>query len=28
MAGTNCVSFQHLFASYQIPVHYGVDDFE
>ena len=28
MAGANQLEFQHLLASRQIPVHYGVDDFE
>ena len=27
-AGIHRVSFQHLLASRQIPVHYGIDDFE
>lgn len=28
LAGINRIAFQHLLASRQIPVHYGVDDFE
>jgi predicted HTH domain antitoxin len=27
-AGMNPIAFQHLLASYQIPIHYGVEDFE
>jgi predicted HTH domain antitoxin len=27
-AGMNRIAFQHLLASRQIPVHYGVDDFD
>ncbi|HLO84218.1 MAG TPA: UPF0175 family protein [Nostocaceae cyanobacterium] len=27
-AGMNRMAFQHLLASRQIPVHYGVEDFE
>ena len=27
-AGMNRIAFQHLLASREIPVHYGVDDFE
>ena len=27
-AGVHRVAFQHILASCQIPVHYGVDDFE
>lgn len=27
-AGMNRIAFQHLLASHQIPVHYGVEDFE
>jgi predicted HTH domain antitoxin len=27
-AGMNRIAFQHLLASRQIPVHYGVEDFE
>ena len=27
-AGMNRIDFQHLLASRQIPVHYGVEDFE
>ena len=28
LAGMHRVAFQHLIASRQIPVHYGVEDFE
>ena len=28
LAGTDRISFQHLLASRQIPVHYGVTDFD
>ncbi|WP_427159725.1 UPF0175 family protein [Aliinostoc sp. HNIBRCY26] len=28
LAGMNRIAFQHLLSSRQIPVHYGVDDFE
>ncbi|MEH1787143.1 UPF0175 family protein [Nostoc sp.] len=28
LAEMNRIAFQHLLASRQIPVHYGVDDFE
>ncbi len=28
LAGMNRLQFQHLLASRQIPVHYGVDEFE
>lgn len=28
LAGMNRVAFQHLLASRQIPVHYGIEDFE
>lgn len=28
LAQMNRIAFQHLLASRQIPVHYGVDDFE
>ncbi len=27
-AGMNRIAFQHLLASREIPVHYGVEDFE
>jgi predicted HTH domain antitoxin len=27
-AGINRIAFQHLLASRQIPIHYGVEDFE
>jgi predicted HTH domain antitoxin len=27
-AGVNRIAFQHLLASRQIPIHYGVEDFE
>jgi predicted HTH domain antitoxin len=27
-AGVNRIAFQHLLASRQIPIHYGIEDFE